>query len=247
MKDMNTTYPIAAVGDLIGEPARAAILIALLDGKARTAGELALTANISAQSASAHLSKLIDGGLLTVRNAGRHRYYTLNGPDVAHALEALGSIATLPRARVRVPVSGPRSRAADDMANDMYVARSCYDHLAGRIAVELAGVLVKSKIIHPANDRDYELGRAGRVWFANLGIDVNALRDSRRAFARQCLDWTERRPHIAGALGAALCSRFFALGWIARRRETRALRVTHRGARAFRKLLPALTTRRVTP
>jgi DNA-binding transcriptional ArsR family regulator len=240
---MNTTYPIAAVGELIGEPARAAILIALLDRKARTAGELALTANISAQSASAHLSKLIDGGLLTVRNAGRHRYYALNGPDVAHALEALGSIATLPRARAAVPCS----RAADDMANDMCVARSCYDHLAGRIAVELAGALVKSKIIHPANNRDYELGRAGRAWFANLGIDVNALRNTRRAFARQCLDWTERRPHIAGALGAALCSRFISLGWIARRRDTRALRMTHSGARAFRKILPALTTRPAMP
>ena len=144
MRDMNTPYPIAAVGELIGEPARAAILIALLDGKARTAGELALTANISAQSASAHLSKLIDGGLLTVRSAGRHRYYALNGPDVAHALEALGSIATLPRARAHVPIWGPRSRAADDMAKDMYVARTCYDHLAGRIAVDLAGALVKS-------------------------------------------------------------------------------------------------------
>src|SRR4029077_19327713 len=158
---MNTTYPIAAVGELIGEPARAAILIALLDGKARTAGELALTANVSAQSASAHLSKLIDGGLLTVRNAGRHRYYALNGPDVAHALEALGSIATLPRVQATVP----RSHAGDHM----YLARTCYDHLAGRIAVDLARTLVKSKIIRPSNDRDYELARAGPAWFANLG------------------------------------------------------------------------------
>jgi DNA-binding transcriptional ArsR family regulator len=222
---MNTTYPIAAVGELIGEPARAAILIALLDGKARTAGELALTADVSAQSASAHLSKLVDGGLLTASRTGRHRYYAMAGPNVAHALEALGSISTLPRARI----AAARTRAADDM----YTARSCYDHLAGRIAVELSVALQTCGVIRPSGQRDYELGRAGHAWFANLGIDVDSLRRSRRIFARQCLDWTERRPHIAGALGAALCSRLLALGWIACRRDSRALRITPRGAREF--------------
>jgi DNA-binding transcriptional ArsR family regulator len=221
---MNTTYPIAAVGELIGDPARATILIALLDGKARTAGELARTADISAPSASAHLSKLVDGGLLTVGRTGRHRYYAMAGPDVGHALEALGAISTLPRARI----------AAPRVPDDMYNARSCYDHLAGRIAVDLSGALERSDVIRRRGERDYELGRAGRAWFANLGIDVDALRRSHRAFARQCLDWTERRPHIAGALGAALCSRVIALGWIACRRDTRALRITHRGAREFR-------------
>jgi DNA-binding transcriptional ArsR family regulator len=201
---MNTTYPIAAVGELIGEPARAAILIALLDGKARNAGELALTANISAQSASAHLPKLVVGGLLTVRRTGRHRYYAMAGAEVAHALEALGSISTLPRARTATP----RPLAAD-----------------------LAQALEKPNVIRTRGEADCDIGNASRAWFTNLGIDVDGLRRSRRAFARQCLDWTERRPHIAGALGAALCSRFLALGWIARRRGTRALRITHRGAR----------------
>jgi DNA-binding transcriptional ArsR family regulator len=230
---MNTTYPIAAIGELIGEPARATILIALLDGKARTAGELALTADISAQSASAHLSKLVDGGLLTVGRTGRHRYYAMAGSDVAHAIEALGSISTVPRAHIAAP--GPRT------PDDMYTARSCYDHLAGRIAVEISGALEESAVIRRRGECDYELGMAGRGWFANLGIDVDALRRSRRAFARQCLDWTERRPHIAGALGAALCSRVIALGWIARRRDTRALRITHHGARELRSRL-GLTT-----
>jgi DNA-binding transcriptional ArsR family regulator len=220
---MNTTYPIAAVGELIGEPARAAILIALLDGKARTAGELALTADVSAQSASAHLSKLVDGGLLTASRSGRHRYYAMAGPDVAHALEALGSISTLPHARI----AAPRPRAT----GDMYTARSCYDHLAGRIAVELSGALQECGVIRPCGERDYELGKGGRAWFANFGIDVDSLRRSRRIFACQCLDWTERRPHIAGALGAALFSRLLALGWIACRRDSRALRITLRGAR----------------
>src|ERR1700730_18365345 len=183
---MNTTYPIAAVGELIGEPARAAILIALLDGKARTAGELALTADVSAQSASAHLAKLVDGGLLAARRTGRHRYYAMAGPDVAHALEALGSISTLPRARI----AAPRPRVADDM----YTARSCYDHLAGRIAVKLSGALQKCGVIRPCGECDYELGRAGHAWFANLGIDTDSLRRSLLIFARQCLRWTGRPP-----------------------------------------------------
>ncbi|HEV2501289.1 MAG TPA: winged helix-turn-helix domain-containing protein [Terriglobia bacterium] len=235
---MNTTYPIAAVGELIGEPARAAILIALLDGNARTAGELALIANISAQSASAHLSKLVDGGLLSVRRTGRHRYYALAGPEVVHVLEALGSISTLPRARP----AAPGMRAPDDM----YAARRCYDHLAGRIAVDLSRALEQSKVIRPCGERDYELGHGGLAWLANLGIDVDALRRSRRAFARQCLDWTEHRPHIAGALGAALYSRLIALGWIACRRDTRALRITRFGVHEFhsRLGLTALTQSR---
>jgi DNA-binding transcriptional ArsR family regulator len=175
---MNTTYPIAAVGELIGDPARAAILIALLDGKARTAGELTLTAGVSAQSASAHLSKLVDGGLLTAV----HRTVLLQPFGRTHRRRAF-----------RCPP--------------------------------------KMRVIRPSGERDYELGRAGRAWFANLGIDVDSLRRSRRIFARQCRDWTERRPHIAGAFGAALCSRLLALGWIACRRDSRALRITPRGAR----------------
>src|SRR5262250_997670 len=131
-ESMNTTYPLAAVGELIGEPARATILVSLLDGRARPAGELAFTANISAQSASAHLSKLVDGGLLFVQSSGRHRYYNLAGPEVAHALEALGAISTKPRS-----ADARRSLPSEDM----YTARSCYDHLAGRVAVELAQAL----------------------------------------------------------------------------------------------------------
>jgi DNA-binding transcriptional ArsR family regulator len=223
---MNTTYPLATIGELFGDRARAEMLVALLDGRARTAGELAFTANVSAQSASGHLSKLMDGGLLAVRSAGRHRYYSLAGPEVAHALEALGAIATMQ----------PRRGAVRPRANEeMYVARTCYDHLAGRIAVELAKKLEEENAIRARGEHDYELGRRGKEYFARLGIEVDRLRGSRRSFARQCVDWTERRPHIAGALGAAVCSRFLALGWIARRRDTRALRITHEGAQELRK------------
>lgn len=224
-RTMNTTYPIAALGELIGDPARSAILVALLDGGARTAGELALTANVSAQSASGHLSKLLDGGLLTVSSTGRHRYYALAGPDIAHALEALGAIASKPRAS---------TAARPPATSDLYLARTCYDHLAGRMAVALAGSLQKSGVLRITGARDFELGKHGSRWFANLGIDVDQLRRSRRCFARQCIDWTERRPHLAGALGAALCSRLIALGWIARRQHTRALRITDHGAKEFR-------------
>lgn len=223
---MNITYPLASVGELIGEPARASILIALLDGRALTAGELALTAAISPQSASAHLSKLVGGGLLSVQPGGRHRYYKLAGPEVAHALEALGAISTPPRRAVAL-----HSLDADDLR----AARSCYDHIAGRVAVGLATFLEAGKVIQSHGDREYDLGPRGREWFANFGVDTNALRRLRRRFALKCLDWTERRPHIAGALGAALCARLLTLGWLARRRDSRALRITHRGAREFHK------------
>ena len=222
MAGMNTTYPIASVAELIGERGRAAILITLLDGRAQTAGALAFVAEISAQSASAHLSKLVDGGLLSVQTSGRHRYYRIADPQVAHAIEALGVIATRPR-----QPTGPGPRET----GDMYRARSCYDHLAGRVAVDLARALEDSGVIQPRGERDYEVGRQGASWFKGLGIDVDVLRGCRRAFARRCLDWTERKPHIAGGLGAALFSRMQALGWLARRRHTRALRITHRGAR----------------
>lgn len=223
---MNEIYPIATIGELIGDPARAAILITLLDKRARTAGELAFAGNISAQSASGHLSKLLDGGLLVVRKSGRHRYYSLANAEVAHAIEALGTIATNSRNSTANP---PR------ISQDLYLARTCYDHLAGRIAVELAGSLQKDGVLRPRGERDFELGPAGKRWFASLSIDVDELRRSRRCFARQCVDWTERRPHLAGILGAALCSRFIAVGWIVRRRDTRALRVTERGLHEFRK------------
>lgn len=221
---MNTAYPIASVGELIGDPGRAAMLVALLDGRARTAGELALQAHLSAQSASGHLSKLLAGGLVAVRSAGRHRYYSLANSEVAHALEALGAIATKPRTAATV---GPRA------SNELYLARTCYDHLAGKLAVELTGRMEKTGVLRARGEQDFELGPKGPSWFAKLGIDVEELRSARRCFARQCVDWTERRPHLAGALGAALCTRMMTLGWIARRHHTRALRVTEFGAREF--------------
>ncbi len=221
---MNATYAIAAVGELIGENARAAILIALLDEKALPAGELARLAGISAQSASGHLSKLVDGGLLRAEVSGRQRLYRIAKPEVAYALEALGTIATA--SPVRNIVRDPRVEA-------LRTARSCYDHLAGRVAVEIARKMESSKVIRACGDRRYEVAPRGEAWLAKLGVNLEQVRCSRRSFARECLDWTERTPHLAGALGAAMLSRFLTLGWIARRPKTRALRITHRGAREF--------------
>lgn len=222
MGTMNIKYPISSVAELLAEPARAGILVALLDGQALPAGELAMIAGVSAQSASAHLSKLVDGGLLSVQREGRHRYYRIAGPEVGHALEALGTISAMPNASI-LP-QRPEAQA-------LRTARSCYDHLAGRVSVELRKALEYSEIIAACGERDYEVGPKGARWFAKMGIDIGSLQGTRRTFARQCLDWTERKPHVAGALGAALYTRLRELGWIAQRPKTRAVRVTHRGAR----------------
>ena len=219
---MTSAYPIATVAELMGDPGRSSILLTLIDGSSRPAGELAILAGLSAQSASGHLSKLVDGGLLTVQGIGRHRYYKLASADIAHALESLGAIATVP-ARKHAPQS-PEKLA-------LYTARTCYDHLAGRIAVELAKVLMDAGTLTLSGDKEYILGKKGATLFVGLGIDVAELSTTRRCFARQCIDWTERKPHLAGALGAALCSRLLTLGWFARRPGTRVLRVTPRGTR----------------
>ena len=229
----SAAHRVAAIGELFGDGARAAILVALLDGRARTAGELALAGNISAQSASGHLAKLTAGGLLAVRSQGRHRYYELANADVAHALEAAGSL-TMRRANgdggaARVP----NARLAN---SDIRMARSCYDHLAGVVAVELTGRMEASGAIRACGEWEYELGRNGEKFFGGIGVDVAGIRRGRRAFARRCLDWTERKPHLAGALGAAMFSRLVEMGWVVRKRESRVVRVTHLGERKIGEL-----------
>ncbi len=219
---MTSAYPIATVAELMGDPARSAILLTLIDGSSRPAGELAILSGLSAQSASGHLSKLVDGGLLTVQGIDRHRYYRLASADIAHALEALGAIATVP-AKKHLPQS------TEKLA--LYTARTCYDHLAGRIAVELAKFLLECDAITVSGEKEYELGKKGAAVFGTLGVNMEDLARNRRCFARQCIDWTERKPHLAGALGAALCSRLLSRGWFARRPGTRVLRVTERGVR----------------
>jgi DNA-binding transcriptional ArsR family regulator len=211
---------VAGVARLIGEPARAAMLDALLSGRALAAGELGRVGGVSAATASEHLARLREGGLVDVVAAGRHRYYRLAGPDVAHALETLALIS--PRRPVR---SLRQSRAAAALA----VARTCYDHLAGQVGVALHDALVTRGALAAGGD-GYRLTGDGAELLSGVGVDIAEASAARRSFARPCLDFTERRPHLAGALGAALCARLLADGWLVRpAADQRGLRVTGRG------------------
>jgi DNA-binding transcriptional ArsR family regulator len=215
---------VAGVARLIGEPARAAMLDALLSGRALAAGELGRVGGVSPATASEHLARLREGGLVEAVAAGRHRYYRLAGPEVAHALETLALISP------RVPVRSLRqSRAAAALA----VARTCYDHLAGQVGVAVHDALVSRGALAAGGD-GYRLTDDGTELLTSLGVDVSAASTRRRAFARPCLDFTERRPHLAGALGAAICTRLLADRWLVRAvPDERGLRVTPRGHTAL--------------
>jgi DNA-binding transcriptional ArsR family regulator len=214
---------IARVAGLIGDPARAEILTALLAGRALTATELAAVAGVTKQTVSAHLAKLVDARLLAVEAQGRHRYFRLAGGDVARLLESLMGVAFRTGA-VRL-VTGPREPA-------LRKARVCYDHLAGELGVALTDSLERQHLIE-TGDGSFALTAAGERRLEGLGIGVGPLRQERRAFTRPCLDWTERRPHLAGAVGAAIAEHALAEQWVTRVPGTRALRVTDVGRRGF--------------
>lgn len=222
---MNTKFPLAFTAALIADPARAAMLTTLLDGRARSAGELAIVGGVSAQSASMHLAQLLHGGFLRAWRAGRRRYYCLAGADIARAIEALGSISTPHRYR---PAGASQA---------LCYARTCYDHLAGNLAVHLRMALERNRFIAAAGERDYELTEDGERFLQRWGIDANELRQSRRVFARRCLDWTEREDHLAGAVGAAIYQKLIEFRWITRDKRTRAVYVTGHGEREFARLL----------
>jgi DNA-binding transcriptional ArsR family regulator len=214
----------AEVAALMGDPARANILAALMDGRAQTAKELAFVAGVSAPTTSGHLAKLVAGHLLSVEVQGRHRYYRLADPLVAAALEGVMALAA----------QGPKRHRPHGPADDaLRHARTCYDHLAGQVGVGLLTVLLGRGHLAPG-PRDYRVTASGQALFAELGIDLAAVEAQRRSFARPCLDWSERRPHLAGALGAALTDRFFEKGYIARKADTRAVTITAAGRRMLR-------------
>jgi DNA-binding transcriptional ArsR family regulator len=214
---------IAEIAALVGEPARATMLSALLDGRALTAGELAFAARVTPQTASTHLAKLTETGLLSVIREGRHRYFRLASPKVVEMLDGIVAVALENRPRYR-----PLSRQARELGK----ARICYDHLAGRLSVDLADFFTAHEYIVPSEDAA-EITPAGTRFLTEFGIDVSALSSTRRHFCRLCLDWTERRPHIAGAVGAALTKRCFDLGWIERMKHSGAVIVTASGQRGF--------------
>lgn len=219
---------LAGVADLIGDPARANMLQALMDGRALTAKELAWLAGVAPQTASGHLAKLLQGGLLAMTAQGRHRYYRLAGPEVAAALEGLmvlsGAAAPPPR---RLP-----SRVGADLSR----ARTCYDHFAGRLGVAIHDALLAEGHLQPAPG-GYALSGSGEAVFRALGVEQGAGR-SRRAALRPCLDWSERKPHLAGELAAALACRCFETGWVTRRKDSRAVDLTQAGRVALTSALP---------
>jgi len=217
---------LSLTANLLGDPGRAAIVLSLMDGLALPAGELASIANVAPQTASGHLARLIDGGLLSVEQQGRHRYYRLSSPEVADAIEALLVLTARPRPRERTVTAGTLAHA-----------RTCYAHLAGWLGVQIAEELEQRALLSVSGPKHYTVTRLGKTWFQSLGIE---LPDDIRApykFARRCLDWTERRHHLAGPLGCSMYKRLVELRWVVPIRGSRAVRVTLEGKSRLWELL----------
>ncbi|HEY6357494.1 MAG TPA: helix-turn-helix transcriptional regulator, partial [Vicinamibacterales bacterium] len=214
---------VSAVAAAIGEPARARMLLCLMDGHSRTSTELAIVAGVTPSTASAHLKRLTAAHLVTVLVQGKHRYYSLDGPDVAGAVEGLSAVATDGRGAFE-PNTPHRLRAA----------RTCYDHIAGTLGVALHDRMkALGWLSGPASrdDNRYDVTAAGTKALESLGLDVEGARARRRRFACACLDWSERRPHLGGALGAALLTLVLKRKWVVEDRHDRALAVTPYGRR----------------
>jgi DNA-binding transcriptional ArsR family regulator len=231
---MASNAMFAEIAALAGDPARAGMLHALMDGRALTASELAHVAGIAPQTASGHLARMTAAGLLGVETQGRHRYHRLASPAVAQMMESIMQVASDLQSTRRPLCVGPRDAA-------LRAARTCYDHLAGRLGVALADALVAGGYAELAHDAGL-VTDAGMALFGRIGIDVEALSDRRgnrspRILCRPCLDWSERRPHLAGAVGAALCTHGFKNGWIRRINGTRAVAITPKGERILREQL----------
>ena len=220
---MTADVRMAEVAALVGDPARANILAALMGGRALTAGELVYAAGVSPQTTSGHLGKLTEGRLIACVKQGRHRYYRIATPRVAEMLEGIMAV---------VADSPPRHRPPSKLDDAMRTARTCYDHFAGKLGVGLTDALCTRGHLELADDGG-EVIDSGVAFFQEFGIDLSAARSRRRIFCRPCLDWTERRPHLGGSVGAALAQRCFDLGWLERMRDSRALLVTPKGRRGL--------------
>jgi DNA-binding transcriptional ArsR family regulator len=214
---------IAEIAALVGDPARASMVSALLDGRALTASELAVAAQITPQTASTHLAKLTETGLLSAVRNGRHRYFRLASPTVADMIDGIVAVALEKR---------PRYRPLSQQARALSAARICYDHLAGRLSIDLTDAFVARKYV-VLDEEAAEITPVGTRFLTEFGIELPTLRSTRRHFCRLCLDWTERRPHIAGAVGAAITKRCFDLGWMERMKRSHAVIVTPLGRRGF--------------
>jgi DNA-binding transcriptional ArsR family regulator len=217
---MTQTISLAPTAFLIADPTRAEILMALMDGRARPAGELAEAAGVTAQTASSHLGKLLAGGLLVVETRGRHRYYQLSGAHVALALENLALIG---------PVEGRPRKIPDRQIRELQFARCCYDHLAGRVGVAVTRGLQRRGFLVPVAGRRFEVTPTGAAWFGRMGLDVGQIKPTRRGLALQCLDFTEREYHLAGPLGAQFLDLLCAHRWLRRSKSSSAIQITPRG------------------
>lgn len=217
---------LSATAAVLADPTRSRMLNALMDGRALTATELALEGDVVPSTASSHLAKLADAGLIAITKQGRHRYFRIATPEVAAMLESFTSFAVQSG---RVPVrTGPR----DD---GMRRARVCYDHLAGEAGVTLYASMRARRFVREAHDT-VALTTSGEKWLGDFGVDLHALRARRRPLCRTCLDWSERRSHLAGAVGSAILDRLFALRWARREVGSRAITFTHRGEEFLEKL-----------
>jgi DNA-binding transcriptional ArsR family regulator len=218
---------VAIAASLLAEPARAAMLLELMSGRALPAGELAETANVSPQTASGHLAKLVEGRFLKMEQQGRHRYYSLASTEVASAVEALLVLTNgVRKVGKGVPAIGSLEHA-----------RTCYAHLAGWLGVQIADALQANGLLVAAGGRAFAVTQRGREWFEEMGVEVAGAESANAKVARQCIDWTERRPHVAGTLGVSMYRRFVALKWIVPAKSTRAVRVTLDGKRELWKRL----------
>ncbi|MBW4841194.1 MAG: winged helix-turn-helix domain-containing protein [Paenibacillaceae bacterium] len=215
MRAAPTHTQAAVIASLVSDPSRSAMLTAMLDGRYHAAGELARMAGIQAQTASFHLAKLTEAGLVAVEKQGRHRYYGIANPEVARVLESLLSIA--PSAPIR----------------SLRHARTCYDHLAGNLGVRLTQSMVRTGIL-AEGDVAFEVTAEGEAFLGRFGVDIDRAKRKRRSYSHKCLDWSERQHHLAGALGNALLERLMELGWVERSPRSRAVKLTAKGRAGFK-------------
>lgn len=233
---MSSNARFAEIAALAGDPARAGMLQALMDGRALTAGELANVAGVAPQTASGHLTRMVATGLLRVEKQGRHRYHRLASPAVAQMIETIMQVAADLRPMRKPLAIGPRDDA-------LRAARTCYDHIAGRLGVALADAMTAQGYVELTDEAGL-ITDAGLAFLERLGVDMQASQNrrsqrSRRVLCRPCLDWSERRPHLAGGVGAAICNRAFGESWVRRSEGTRAVTITPKGMRVFREVFGA--------
>ncbi len=224
---MSSEVDLSVVAGLIGDPSRAAILTALLGGEALPASELAYRAQVSPQTTSSHLARLVEGGLLSVTTTGRHRYYRIRNADVARVLEALAVISAPPKVR---------NRRESEELEVLRAARTCYDHLAGQLGVAIGQALLNRGLLVPDGE-EYRVTDSGLAWLTALGVTEADLHHGRRKMAAPCVDWSERRDHVGGAVGAAIAARLMTLGWVERVPHSRAVRLTAVGREGLRREL----------